>query len=161
MPAPEPEDELEILHPERTIALGGRQVTVREYGAMEWLRLLPAAEPLVATIADGLREARDTGYEAVLALIAGHADALLPLVLQAADMDMAAFEVLSADEVELLFMTWWGVDGRFFVRRAWNRVSIEIAQSQANKQLAGVRSTPSSLPTDTAAPTSPHTQSAS
>ena len=46
----EPSD-MEVLHPERFLVLGGGRVTVREYGNVEWLRALPAAEPLVAALA--------------------------------------------------------------------------------------------------------------
>ena len=50
---------MEVLHPERFLVLGGGQVTVREYGNVEWLRALPAAEPLVAAIAAMLATGQD------------------------------------------------------------------------------------------------------
>lgn len=151
--APAAADELEILHPERVIALGGAPVTVREYGNLEWLRLLPAAEPLVAAIAAALRAEQPPDYEAALRVLADHATALLPLVLQAADMECATFDALDGEEVELLYMTWWGVNGRFFVRRALNRVGVELARAAAEagaSPSAGARSTPPSSPTATA-----------
>ena len=45
---------MEVLHPERFVELGGVKVMVREYGNVEWLRLLPVAEPRVAAIAEML-----------------------------------------------------------------------------------------------------------
>jgi hypothetical protein len=44
----EPSD-MEVLHPERVLVLGGESVMVREYGNVEW-PALPVAEPLVAAI---------------------------------------------------------------------------------------------------------------
>lgn len=147
-----PENELDVLHPERHLVLGGRKVVVREYGHVEWMRLLPRSEPLVAAIADALEAGRDPTYEEALAVLAEHIDALAPLVAQAADLDEAAHAALNPSEGELLVMTWWGVNGRFFVERAVNRVAVSRRERQERQRLlqqvgavaasAGARSTP-------------------
>lgn len=149
-PPPPPENELEVLHPDRHLTLGRRRVVVREYGHIEWLRLLPQAEPLVADIAAALDSGRDPTYEQALACLVQHIDALAPLVAQAADLDADAHAALSPDDGELLLMTWWGVNGRFFVGRALNRVAVAREERRRQAQLppagapAGARSTPAS-----------------
>ena len=118
--------DMEVLHPEQILPLGGEIVTIREYGNLEWLRALPKAAPLVAAIADMLIGPEEPGYELALSTIATHADALMPLILQAADRDIAWFEGLSSGDAEMLLMAWWGVNGHFFVQRASNRVEVEM-----------------------------------
>lgn len=144
-PAPQAQEtasDLTVLHPERELTLGGEAVVVREYGNLEWLRLLTRAEPLVGAIAAALQSEQTIAYEQALAVIADHADALLPLVAQAVDRDVQWIDQLEGDEVELLLMTWWGVNAHFFVRRAVNRLAVaqseELARAQAR---AGARST--------------------
>lgn len=133
--------DLDVLHPERVLQLGERRVCVREYGHVEWMRLLGRAAPLVAAIAALLEQGREPLYEQALQIVADHVDELMPLVAQAADMTPAEVAALAPDEGELLLMTWWGVNGRFFVLRALNRVAVERAQSA---QSGSARSTPRS-----------------
>lgn len=145
------ENDLDVLHPERQLRLftpqGQRLVTVREYAHIEWLRLLPRAEPMVAAIAAVLATGREPTYEEALAVLAQHIDALAPLVMQAADLPEADFNALPPDDGELLLMTWWGCNGRFFVRRALNRVAVQRAEQGLS---AGARSMPPSSTTATA-----------
>ncbi len=147
----EPSD-MEVLHPERTVYLGGEQVTVREYGNLEWLRALPVAEPLVASIAEMLAGEQEPAYEVALDAISRHTDGLMPLIAQAFGRDIAWLDALPPQEFESALMEWWGVNGHFFVRRASNRQAIEqasaamkarvIAQAAQAVASAGARSTP-------------------
>ena len=137
--AQKPSD-MEVLHPEQILPLGGEQITVREYGNLEWLRALPTAEPLVAAIADMLTGPEEPGYELVLSTIATHTDALSPLIVQAVDRDLEWFERLRSADAEMLLMAWWGVNGHFFVQRASNRVSVARVIA-AQKPSAGAPST--------------------
>lgn len=146
--AAKPENELEVLHPQRVLTVGGQRVTVREYGHVEWLRLLPAAAPLVDSIVSMLEGGRAPSYEEALLVLASHADALMPLVRQACDMQAEAFEALNPEDGELVLMTWWGVNGRFFVQRALNRVAVSGFEKKAASPGTG-RSTPPSSPTGT------------
>lgn len=158
----EPSD-MEVLHPERFVVLGGQKVMVREYGNVEWLRLLPVAEPMVAAIADMLAGPNEPTYEVVLHAIATHTDAMLPLIVQAADRDMAWLESLRPHEVESLLMVWWSVNAHFFVMRARNRQAVEMAsaarKASTAQALAGQKSTHASSPTATSAATSATTPS--
>lgn len=154
---------MEVLHPERFVELGGQKVMVREYGNVEWLRLLPVAEPMVAAIADMLAGPNEPTYEVVLNAIATHTDAMLPLIVQAADRDMAWLESLHPNEVESLLMVWWSVNAHFFVMRARNRQAVEMAsaarKASTAQALAGQKSTHASSPTAISAVTSAATPS--
>lgn len=157
-------EDLDVLHPERHLRIGGRELVLREYGHVEWLRLLQRAEPLVASIASMLEAGRNPTYEEALAVIAQHADALMPLVAQAADIAAPELDAMNPEDGELVLMTWWGVNGRFFVQRALNRVAVaraevRIAPSRASSDMA--RSTPPSSPTDTTESSSAATPSGS
>ena len=46
-PAEPGADDLQVLHPERSPIIAGRQVTVREYGFIEGLGLRPLAQPFL------------------------------------------------------------------------------------------------------------------
>lgn len=162
---------MEVLHPERVLELGGDQVTVREYSNLEWLRALPVAEPLVAAIAAMLAGEQEPSYEVALGAIAKHSDGLVPLIAQSVDRDLAWLDALHPTEFETVLMTWWAVNGHFFVRRASNRQAIEQAsaawKARATVQTAqtvvsaGVTSTPPSSPTVIATATSAPTPPAS
>lgn len=147
--------DLEVLHPEREVKLSVDTVTVREYGNVEWLRLLPQAEPLVANITAMLSAGAPPSYEDVLAVIAHHTDGLLPLVVQSVDRDVDWVETLNSNDLEALLMHWWGVNGHFFVHRAKNRAMAQYQEAMAaRKPLAGEKSTPPSSPTATGPATS-------
>lgn len=160
---------MEVLHPERVLVLGGESVMVREYGNVEWLRALPVAEPLVAAITALLAGEQEPSYEVALDAIARHSDGLIPLIAQSVNRDVAWLDTLSPDGFETVLMTWWGVNGHFFVRRASNRQAIEQASAVLKARAvelaaqtapsAGGPSTQPSSPTGTSAATSAPTPS--
>jgi uncharacterized protein DUF6631 len=158
-PAPTPAEELDILHPDREVKAGDRRLVVREYRHLEWLRMLPAVAPVVEAIAAMLEAGREPTYEEALAAIAAHSEALLPLVAQAADITAEDLAIMPPDVGELVLMTWWGVNGRFFIGRALNKVA--VARQEMRLRSAGATSTPPSSPTDTSTPNSPATPAAS
>lgn len=149
-----PAEELDILHPEREVRLGERRIVIREYGHFEWLKLLPAAAPVVEAVAALLDAGREPTYEEAFAAISANAEQLLPLVAQAADMPTEDLYSIAPDMGELVLMTWWGVNGRFFIGRALNKVAVA---RQERLRSAGASSTPPSSPTDTPEPTFPAT----
>lgn len=156
--------DLEVLHPNRELTLGGVKVVVREYGNVEWLRALAVAEPLVAEIAVLIACDAVPTYERVLRVIAEHIDGLLPLILQSVDRDRAWLDSLKNAEVEVLLMAWWGANGHFFVQRAANRAAMDEQERLvllAAAGSAGGASTPPSSPTATARASSASTPAAS
>ncbi len=156
-----PPSDLAVLHPEHEVQLSVGPVTVREYGNVEWLRLLPSAEPLVASMTEMLVALMAPSYEDVLTAIARHTDDLLPLIAQSVDQDMAWIDTLKGNDLETLLMHWWGVNGHFFVRRAQNRIAVTYQERAVAQQLTGEKSTPSSSPTATGPATSAATPPAS
>lgn len=138
-PPPPPENDLDVLHPDREVLLrGGRKLLVREYGHVEWLRLLGRAEPLVAAIADALEQGRDPTYEEALSCLAQNIDALAPLIAQACDIGLDEYAALDPDAGELVLMAWWGTNGRFFVSRALNRVAVSRHERKGREELAAL-----------------------
>jgi hypothetical protein len=110
-------DDLAVLHPDRILTLGGRAVTIREYGFFEGLDV---ADRAAAFIADLVRLSEDgtLRYSQVRRLYGRHR-AVIPLIAaQAADVEVAWLEALPAEELELLLATWFAVNAAFFVREA-------------------------------------------
>lgn len=140
------QDELSVLHPERTFTLDGREITVREYGHIEGLRLLawakPFTEDLYATIAHG---SQPPSVAAMAELLATHADLVRDMVAQAADVEPSWVEGLSDVEGDLLVMAWWQVNAGFFIRRLLARAAAEKLEQ---RQRTGAASTPPSSPPD-------------
>jgi hypothetical protein len=118
------EDDLDVLHPQRSIDVGGRELVIREYGLVEGLRLRPLHGPLVAALADASRRGEADDYEMVLDVLARHADALVALMAAAADTDEAFVRSLRGADADLLVLTWWSVNRDFFSLAVVRRLSV-------------------------------------
>lgn len=142
-------DDLDILHPERTFPLADRHITMREYGFVEGLRLMPLLDPIISDIRHMLDGGRPLPeIEQVPAFLGQHAEALVELMAVAADADVEWIEQLNADDGHELLWWWWVVNGPFCVRSASKRAV--IARGVADHALAlrdGATSTPPSSPT--------------
>lgn len=148
--APEPgADDLAVLHPDRSLSIAGRKITVREYGFIEGLGLRPIAQPFL----DHLHAAVSTGQvpelEEVLVILGSHAKAVEHLVACAADVQPDWVAGLNQDDGYHLLMVWWEVNGPFFIRSVFNRIRAERA---VRSQHAGATSTQSSSLAATATP---------
>ncbi|WP_336175029.1 DUF6631 family protein [Alloalcanivorax xenomutans] len=157
-----PDEDLEKLHPERELTLQGEQITVREYGFVEGLRLKPFAKPFLDDM-EGLMSGKALTLPDVLGLIETHHEIILELIAQSIDRDMDWMRGLSSMEGEVLMMTWWMVNGPFFMRSVQNRRIAEMASehAQRSQRSAGPTSTAPSSPTDTIQIESADTPSAS
>lgn len=151
-------EELDTLHPERTVVLAGRSVTVHEYGFVEGVRLRLVAKPFTDGLFALIKGKDVPHYEAVLDIIAEHLDLVLELVAQSADIKVDLIKQMSGPDGELLMMMWWGVNGSFFMRAALQRLRVE---QEVATLLAGAACTPLSLPTDTETETLGGTQNES
>lgn len=154
-------DDLAILHPDRTLTLGGRAITLREYGFFEGLEI---ADRAAAFIAD-LILASDDGalrYAHVRRLFGRHRAVIPAIAAQAGDVEVAWLEALSPDDLELYLATWFAVNAAFFVREVLaelreehlREAQLRAAQDLAAGASAGAISSPNSPPPDTARPTS-------
>ena len=75
-------EQLGILYPEGTMTIAGRVVTIREYGYLEGLRLLPQVQPLTDALYALLdREAlAPPSADAIAEVVAAHVDLVAALV---------------------------------------------------------------------------------
>ncbi|MCY1412476.1 hypothetical protein D9M71_278860 [compost metagenome] len=140
------EDDLDILHPERTVTIAGRQVTVREYGFIEGLALRPLMQPFL----DDLHVLITTGgvppLEQILGIIGRHHEIVAQLLATSADVDIDWVQGLAGRPGKQLLYVWWTVTGPFFVGEVVDRV---MAERAVDKARAGLTSTPASSPPDT------------
>lgn len=140
-------DDLAILHPDRTLVLGGRTITLREYGFFEGLDVADRASAFIAD----LIAASDDGalrYAHVRRLFGRHRAVIPAIAAQAGDVDVPWLEALSPDELELYLATWFAVNAAFFVREVL--AELREAQLLAAGASVGVISSPDSPPPATA-----------
>ena len=110
-------DDLAVLHPDRTLPIGGRHVTIREYGFFEGLDVADRASHFIADLV-AASEDGTLRYTQVRRLYGRHR-AVIPLIAaQAGDVDVAWLEALAPDDLELYLATWFAVNAAFFVREA-------------------------------------------
>lgn len=147
------DNDLEILHPEQALQIGGRSVTVREYGFVEGLRVRPKIAPFLDDLYATMQQGEDIELEVVLDIIGRHHELMLELIAQAADVDQPFLEQLTPEEGDLLLMTWWVVNGPFVLRQLQTRLLSQSVQLANRAKLAarrvGATSTPTSSPTAT------------
>lgn len=136
-------DDLEVLHPERLLTIAGREITVREYGFVEGLRLLPMAEPIIAGLQSGMGSGVPA-FDSIMGIIAENADVAVRLMAAATDVEVKWIESLSQDDGQLLLMVWWSVNGPFYLRTAATRAIVAAR--------TGATSTPHSSESATEAP---------
>lgn len=151
--------ELEILYPERMLSVGGREVTVREIGFAESLRLHAHVAPIVAAIDQLMHERNEApGYSHMLGVFGAHWQSTLVLIGAATGLDADELQALGGAEGDTLLLTFWGVNASFFIGRAMNELAI---RRETQRLLAGHDSTPPSSRTDTDPRTSDATPPAS
>ena len=140
-------DDLAILHPDRTLVLGGRTIVLREYGFFEGLDVADRAAGFIAD----LIAASDDGalrYAHVRRLFGRHRAVIPAIAAQAGDVEVAWLEALPPDDLELYLATWFAVNAAFFVREVL--AELREAQLLAAGASAGAISSPDSPPPATA-----------
>lgn len=140
-------DDLAILHPDRTLILGGRTIVLREYGFFEGLDVADRAAGFIAD----LIAASDGGalrYAQVRRLFGRHRAVIPTIAAQAGDVEAAWLEALAPDELELYLATWFAVNAAFFVREVL--AELREAQLLAAGASVGAISSPDSPPPDAA-----------
>lgn len=137
-------DDLGILHPELTLTVAGREITVREYGLVEGLRLRATLKPFTADL-QAIFDRGEALVEDVMDVIATHFPLLRSAIAQSANVELDWIDGLGDADGDLLLNAWWGVCGPFFFRQVLRR-KVERMRHQA---LAGQTSTPSLSMPDT------------
>ncbi len=118
-------DELAVLHPDRTLVIGGRPVVLREYGFFEGLDIADRAS---AFIADLIAASNDGSlrYAQVRRLFGRHRAVIPSIAAHAGDVEVAWLEALPPDELDLYLATWFAANAAFFVRE----VLAELREAQ-------------------------------
>ncbi|HET7300228.1 MAG TPA: DUF6631 family protein [Oleiagrimonas sp.] len=163
-PAAEPDiSDLAIIHPDMTLPIAGRSVTVREYRFTNGMRARAKGAPLIADLERLVAspEVAEATTEDYLDLLATHADLVRELMLDSVEgIDADWMDSLDdADGTELL-LAWWGVCGRFFIRRVLAKMREQIAKQFLQAASAGATSsdassTPATAPSTVCAPSTP------
>lgn len=127
IPAPEPgAEDLAILHPDQTLTIAGRELTVREYRFVEGLRLQPLFAPflddLYASLQDGERVPE---LHHLVQIMGQHQVQIMELVAISAQVEAGWIEQLTDDDGMQLLYTWWAVNAGFFMRRIGSRLLLK------------------------------------
>lgn len=119
-----PEDEVEILHPDRTITVAGREVTVREFRALEGMKLAELWRPIVDSLHEisSVEDSDEPGWDFLDALIERHHDALCELMARTSGQPRQWIEELPESEYLELLYAFWSANAGFFMRRLARRV---------------------------------------
>ena len=127
-----PQDELEILHSERKLSLGGQVITVREFSFTEGMRAVVIAQGLLQEMVVLFRDSEEVDLGALELLFAQHMDALGELMAMATDTDPLWISRLSDEEGQQLYLTFWEVNRGFFTRR----ITMQVMSDHQAQQLA-------------------------
>ncbi len=144
-------DELAVLHPDRTLVIGGRSVTIREYGFFEGLDIADRASAFIADLIVASEDGT-LRYAQVRRLYGRHRTVIPFIAAQAGDVEVAWLEALLPDELELYLATWFAANAAFFVREVL--AEIREAHVLAAGASAGTNSSPGSPPSVSADPAS-------
>ncbi|KAF3999065.1 DUF6631 family protein [Glaciimonas immobilis] len=148
------DNDIDILHPERTAMLNGRNIVVREYGFVEGMRLRPLMQPFLDDLFEAMKAGQPANYQQALAIIAANIDAVTELAAVAADVEVEWVRALSDSDGQALLMWWWGANCSFFMQRNLSRRQVELQENALQEmtlaQSDGAKSTPPSSPTTTA-----------
>lgn len=147
-PAAEPDSaaaELAELSPNITLTLAGRQVTLREYGFFEGLDVAHRAAEFIADMHDQCRGG-ELRYDRIRRLFGKHADVVVPIAAQAADVEPEWVRGLGKNDAETFMSTWFAVNAGFFVHEVVVEMREERQRAAAAERLAGTSSSPNSPP---------------
>ena len=73
-PGTEGADDLQVLHPELPLSVGGRDLVMREYGFIEGLRVRPIIEPMLKDMEALIGLTTQPTNDQVLDLMGNHID---------------------------------------------------------------------------------------
>ncbi|TAA45642.1 DUF6631 family protein [Pseudoxanthomonas winnipegensis] len=157
-PAPSPAvgagDSLVELHPNITITVAGRAVTVREYGFFEGLEVAARCPGFIASLG-GMCAAGTLAYARVRRLFGLHRTEVINAAAVSTGQDPEWIERLDGADAELLMSTWFGVTGSFFVHEAVQElVELQPRPLASTTPISGTASSPSSPPPASATSTS-------
>jgi hypothetical protein len=135
-------DDLSTIHPDASITVGGRDVLVREYGFVEGMRVRAFMKPFTADL-DRLFGTADVLVDEIMEVVGEHIDIVKKAIAQsiaapgkdASPEDIAWLGSLDDQDGDRLLITWWGVNGLFFVRSIVRRAAERARRATLNKAI--------------------------
>lgn len=147
-------DDVAILDPDVTVQIDGQDITFREYGFLEGLRLRPVMEPIITDIAERCWDTDHLSLETVGDVLARHAEgAVAQLMATSAGKEPDWVRGLNDEDGNRALDAWWAANSDFFVRRVGDALA-DLAIRKGKARIAGTASDgptsgPPSSPTGT------------
>lgn len=126
-------DDLATMHPELTLTIADREITIREYSMVEGMRLRVQIKPFTEALGK-LFERGEFLVEDVMDLVAEHFDLARIAIARSAGVDVEWIATLDDADGDLLLNAWWGVCGPFFVRPILRRLTERMRRAAAAGQ---------------------------
>lgn len=120
--------DLDIIQPNRSVTIGGKDVVVREYGFFEGGRIAPLTAPIIVSLKEILKEKQNVEITDLLKLTYKHIDEMIELLAVATGEDKEWIMSLPQKDGATLATVWWGVNGPFCVESAV--VEYQLTQGQ-------------------------------
>lgn len=138
-----PQEELEILHPERQLMISGELITVRELGFFEGLAYQEQITPLAQDLGDMLAY-DEPSLEALMGIFARHKAAFGAVMAAAINKPATWLDTLGDDDGLSLTLVFWAVNKSFFVRRALMHRQQQVTRKQLDAAREGAPRAPAS-----------------
>lgn len=122
-------EDLTVLFPDQTIQLLGETISVTEYPFMKWLELKPICIEMNQQFADFISAEKDVDVDEILECFENHFEIMQTLLCESIHKPVEFLKRLSDAEIQLLLLTWWGVNKHFFLRSAHRIVRKNKTQS--------------------------------
>ena len=138
-----PEDENEILFPDRELTLAGESVTITEFTFLQEQKAVPLAQPIIQAISDAFTGDKEPGFSDIENIFFSWGEAFNQLVCMSVNKPVEWLEKLTGQEGQLLAMTFWSVNRRFFISRVVTR-TMENTPGMAEKLAESLSEQPNS-----------------
>src|SRR5690606_1884567 len=139
----DPREDLDILLPDATVHVGGRDVTVRELRFAESLEATPIARPIIEAVRAQVEiHGEELPEIALMEALAEHADAWVRLISLCTGEPVEWIRELSAEDGMRLQLAVWGRNRGFFSARlaaALLRAASGRARVSSSRGLAAAR----------------------
>lgn len=140
-----PDDSLEAMNPNRTLAVGDREVTVREYTFWEGMEVAHGLQPMIDAMAE-LYQPNQWTYARLRRVLGAHHQQVIPAIALSIGQDEAWIRGLDGVQSEILLSAWFKVHMGFFV----GEVMMQAAERSMaiESPLTGLSSSPDFPPPD-------------
>lgn len=110
-------EDLSVLFPDHTIIIADQSIRVTEYPFIKWLELKPLCSGLIAELAM-LSGQDQIEVDEIFECFENHFDVMKTLFCESIHKDISFLSKLSDTDIQMLMLTWWGVNKHFFLRSA-------------------------------------------